>query len=165
MASDDYYGILAAAKQAGLEIAAVDKPRKSFPRSAPGQLPFPEQAREGIGRDGYMASKIAEILQNPQAKVIFWAGSLHLDDPPGEGGSAVERLRTNHKVGTVLPELSQGADLLVDTLPKLTPDLRQPVAIPMSKADKIADLPTGPLVLSKYGWWDEVMIFPRLFPR
>src|SRR5262249_23082942 len=137
--SDDYIAMLNSAREAGLKLVAVDKDSKGS-----GQL-----------RDAHMSRMIGEILDDPNAKVVFWAGATHLQN---NGDQAVAMLKENYKVASVVPEYPY----LNGTLARLTPDLTQPVAVPLGKAHDVARLPTTPndYTETHYGNWDDVLIFP-----
>lgn len=166
LASDDYYDVLRAANKAGLKLIAVDKPRPDLPPRPPlepGQPPQPlpvEYLLASKGRDEHMAKQIEELLKDPEAKVVFWVGKKHGEDPSGNYNFAAEVLRNNgHDVATVRPEEDRYPQ---DNLSRLLPDLKKSVAIPTAKTPVLGSIPTGnlPPYFEHYKDWDIVIAFP-----
>lgn len=157
--SPDYYDLLAKARDSGLKLIAVDKPRDPPPPPPPGQPFTSEHMKANRGRDKYMAKQIERVLANPKSKVLYWVGAGHGQDPPGNYDIAAEVLRQHGKVVvSVKPTPSDSAD----TLMLLCPDLKKQVAIPTASTEKFAQLPTNQLEpVERYGDYDIIVAFPR----
>lgn len=163
----DYLNQLEAARTSGLKIVAVDANRDKGEGSS--SRMNVASSVSGPNRDETMASNIDAILkENPNNKVVFAVGSLHLNksDHPTHK-SAADLLRKDHSVATVHPnsDLERSPGVPIYPLGEITTGLRSPVAISSEKAKNVADLPVSNLKSSgpsreKQGDWDYTIIYP-----
>lgn len=143
---DDYLAMLEAARKAGLKLVAVD-------------------AKDDLDRDKEMAAGIGKILDaDAKAKVVFWVGAGHLDDPPGDGThlSAAEHLKKKYDTTTVKAELPDFAD--ISAAQRVGVGLKDSVAIDTKSAGNLGKLDTfrpGSTGSRSYGHWDQIIIFPK----
>ncbi len=121
-------------------------------------------------RNPIMAKEVNDILkQDPKNKVIYWAGSRHVQNDskdPGYGASVPDALRKEHKqsVASVIMsgELGKGSDTMSDPLSHLTSDLKKPVSIDPSQAKKIGSMSHNNYKSEDYlKDYSQVLLFPR----
>lgn len=76
----EYMAMLQAAKDNGLKVTPIDVPNG--------------HSREIIDRNKFMTEQLLKILQDKDAKVVFWVGNKHLQlKDSGDGPQAVQMLR------------------------------------------------------------------------
>lgn len=157
MRNPEDLAVFQAARQAGLRIAAVDANENSD-----GNMP------SGRDRNVVMANLMTNILnENPNNRIVFWAGSSHLYRTDGAPFSAIDHLRDRFSTSTVVPVYDQqrgGANRELHALSDITTSLTRPVVVSTRDASTLGGLTDfttrrGELVLMRY--WDNVVIFPR----
>lgn len=82
----EYAELLRAANANGLKISQVDVPEGL--------------SRSMLERNKYMDKQIAEILKDPEAKVVFWVGNQHLKTVDSGDGPQVVSLLRNRNIPT-----------------------------------------------------------------
>ena len=76
----EYMSMLQSAKDNGLKVAPIDVPDG--------------HSRELIDRNRFMTEQLLKILEDKEAKVVFWVGNKHLQlKDSGDGPQAVQMLR------------------------------------------------------------------------
>ncbi len=76
----EYMAMLQAAKDNGLKVAPIDVPHG--------------HSREILDRNKFMTQELLKILEDKNAKVVFWVGNKHLQlKDSGDGPQAVKMLR------------------------------------------------------------------------
>lgn len=144
----DYVKMLHAARDAGLQLVAVDN------HHAP------------KGRDQAMASNVGKILEaDPSNKVVFWAGSAHLSrlsdpDVNQNAKSASQLLEQKYKTATVVPNIN-GFDS--STLTSVAPDVTRPTLLPIDKMPQSSEMRSSGLDIPK-SWYrdnDFVILYPK----
>ncbi|MBU6455184.1 MAG: hypothetical protein KGS72_25665 [Cyanobacteria bacterium REEB67] len=142
---DSIIDVIDSAKKAGVAVVGVDE----F-YNANGEML--------ASRDRTMAKNIEKILQDPQAKVAFFAGGEHLQDgfrTDSFGPSAVDLLRhKNIPVSTFFQQLSSSEDSLMP----IARDLTASVSINKADVPSIASLKTA--AKTTYDKWDNVIFYP-----
>ncbi|MBX9723314.1 MAG: ChaN family lipoprotein [Candidatus Obscuribacterales bacterium] len=153
---DDFYSLLKSARDNHIKIEAVDLPRSvPVPKGA-----LPDQVPDyGVSRDAFMSDNIKQLLnKGTDARVVLWTGSLHGQDSPSIDNSVSEILRaaqvTTKTVRSEIPAYPK-------SLSVLTPDLNSAVAVPMDKANAVADMQLSLHRDEKFGDWDWIVIFPK----
>jgi hypothetical protein len=142
---DSIIDVIDSAKKAGVAVVGVDE----F-YNANGEML--------ASRDRTMAKNIEKILQDPQAKVAFFAGGEHLQDgfrTDSFGPSAVDLLRhKNIPVSTFFQQLSSSEDALMPIARDLTS------SVSVSKADVPSIGPLKTAAGTTYDKWDNVIFYP-----
>jgi len=123
---DNYMAVIEAARKNGMKIVCTDDDYWET-----------EKAKK-VGRDGFMADKVAEVLKaDKNAKVFFLVGQGHAgnniharsDDKGPRSMATVLRSQgyDTATVGVIL--IQRPANLKLETLPELVKDVKKPVAI------------------------------------
>jgi hypothetical protein len=142
----DYVDMLEEARKSGLKLVAVDT------------------HASGADRDKHMADSISKVLEaDPKSKVVFWVGSQHLKDPPGDAHpSAAELLRKKYDTSTVISRLPLFDD--ISAVHRVAEGLKDAVAIKTKDAKTLGTLDTfkksSSLDGETYGEWDTVVVYP-----
>jgi hypothetical protein len=151
----EFYDLLNSANKAGIEIVPVDS-----------ALDAP---RDLASRNVHMDQQIADILENPDNKVLYWVGNRHLQmlDTTGEGPQVARLLRDR---GITLTTFYGQHDNFWREEPVrnlFTP--HKPLAVPTSKAPTLSSLSwlhddSASHALSKFSEFDYVLMYPHQTP-
>ena len=151
----EFYDLLNSANKAGIEIVPVDSAL--------------EAARDLASRNVHMDQKIADILENPDNKVLYWVGNRHLQmlDTTGEGPQVAKLLRDR---GIALTTFYGQHDNFWREEPVrnlFTP--HKPLAVPTAQAPTLSALSwlhddSANHTLSKFSEFDYVLMYPHQTP-
>lgn len=157
---DEYIQMLQAARAAGLKIVAVDA-NQQYNEGDRNDGPRRGDDRPYQDRDRIMADNIDAILrENPNNKVVFWVGSLHLqnrENPPGQHRTAAEILKQKYSVATIVPITDWDRGIGLYPLGEITADIDRPAAVATRDTPNLAGLKQHDIPNSSY---DYVFIYP-----
>jgi hypothetical protein len=137
--------VIEAAKKAGIKVDCVDEM-------------YAGDGEKLASRDRTMAKNIGGILNDPSAKVAFFAGAEHLQNGYRQdsfGPSTVDWLRQKQiSVASFLQQLPSSEDSLMP----IARDLRKPVSVSKADVSTIAGLKNS--AGTTYDKWDNVIFYP-----
>jgi hypothetical protein len=152
---ESYFGMLQAAREAGLTIVAGDNP---------------DAAWQSSDRDAAMSKTVTDILREPNQKdlsrpnkVVLWTGAFHLSDAQN---SAANRLRREGvQISTmegVIPSMRTG--LQAAPIAYILPDLNRPTLVATKTAPGLRSIPNdfgSSITGDTAGDYNYLLFFPK----